>query len=162
MGKFRLFFSPKSQKLDLPENGKTRFFPQKLDFEMTKTRFFNNFGRVWLPNTGKWKQKLPFFWSVINTLGKEWKNLILHGEIPIKMTTFSQNLDWKFKKLDLKTQKLDLNMQKLDFPAFWSSGLEWNRGEKKACFGSYLDPLVKSKNPKMHKMRIFLPFEQNS
>jgi len=38
----------------------------------------------------------------------------------------------KTQKLDLKTQKLDLKMQKLDFPVFCSSGLEWNRGEKKS------------------------------
>ena len=25
-------------------------------------------------------------------------------------------------------------MQKLDFPGFWSSGLEWNRGEKSLIY----------------------------
>ena len=85
----------------MPENGKTRFarkwknsiFSQKLDFKMAKTRFFDNIGRVWLPNTSKWKQKLPFSGTVINKLGKKCKNLILYGENPIKMTTYIPKLD---------------------------------------------------------------------
>ena len=119
------FFSAFSQKLDLPKKVKNSIFPKNSISEVQKFDFSANFVHI----QGHFSPK-----TAIQTGNKTKKAHFqqLKSVLKAKNHLEKQKLDLKSQKLDLESQKLDLKSQKLDFPAFYSSGLQCIRAEKKA------------------------------